>query len=93
MEKKDGMITYVTGFKLPNEKWKKMRDVREACIKAGIDIPEEVDNFFGWEEPNEKGVEVDIPHKEWKADMQGGIEIDVDKIPEDVKVIRFVNSW
>ena len=56
-----------------------------------------MDKFFDYATPDENGVEVDL-HKqgcasEYGRDGESGIEIDVTKLPADVKVIRFVNSW
>jgi len=38
-------------------------------------------------------VRVDIPAEGWRDENSEGIEIEVEKIPKDVKIIRFVNSW
>jgi hypothetical protein len=91
------MSTYVQGFKPPNEKWKKMKKAWDACADAGIGTPEEVDSFFGNEFPDEAGVKVEIEEHECCSEIEGnaqtGFEIDVTKLPKDVTVIRFVNSW
>ena len=91
-----GMSTHVIGFKPADEKWHKMKAVWDACEKAGIDTPEEVIDFFADEPPDENGVVVYIEEtdycKEWKDDMKEGFEIEVYKLPKDVKIIRFYNS-
>ena len=51
-----GMNTHISGFKPPDEKWKKMKAVMDACLRAGIPCPEEVRDFFGPEEPDKAGV-------------------------------------
>jgi len=87
------MSTHIIGFVPPDEKWKKMKAIWDACEVAGIEAPREVWKFFNDQEPDERGVEVSVPHKEWGEDMRQGIEINVDEIPKHVKTIRFYNSW
>lgn len=95
-----GMSTHVVGFKAPDEKWKKMKDVYEACVEAGIKIPREVDAFFEGESPDEAGVMVDIEKsgvvQEWNGESQDGYMVDLvllrTKYP-DLTHIRFYNSY
>ena len=87
------MSTYVVGFRPPDKKWKEMKEVYDACVKAKIGIPEDVNKFFGFNHPDPKGIEVEIPHKEYNCEMGGGVEIEVSKIPKDIAFIRFYNQW
>jgi len=91
------MSTWVEGFKPSNNKWKKMKAIYDGCEAAGVDCPEEVDKFFGGELPDKAGVRVDLEKseccKEYNAEMSNGYEIDVTKLPKDVTLIRFVNSY
>lgn len=86
------MSTGIFGLKPPDETWKKMKAIWDACKTAGIEPPDEVAEFFE-EEPDEKGQQAEIPHSEWSDDYRSGIEIEVAKIPKGVKIIRFYNSW
>lgn len=92
-----GMSTHVVGFKPPDDKFKKMKAAWDACRAAGIEPPEEVYDFFGGESPDANGVVVEIEKhaccSKWSEDMQDGYEIDVSKLPKDVKIVRFYNSW
>lgn len=90
-----GMSTYVVGFAPPDDKWKKMKKVYDACEKAGLEIPDEVDDFFNGEPPDDAGVEVDLREflREHLRDGQDGFEIDIADIPKQVKTIRFINSY
>jgi len=88
-----GMSTHVLGIRPPDEKWRKMKQVYESCIEMDVEIPPEVWKFFNDEEPDDKGVRVEIPHEDWGDESSEGLEIDVAKIPADVKIIRFYNSW
>ena len=91
------MSTHVIGFKPPNAKWKKMKKAWDACTEAGIDIPKEVEEFFDSTAPCDAGVEVDLEErvccKKYEADMQDGFEINVEKLPKDITVIRFYNEY
>ena len=89
------MSTGVVGFHPPDEKWLKMKAIWDSCAEAGINPPNEVQEFFDWGTPEEQGVEVNLDDcaEEYTSDMQSGFEIEVDKIPKNVKVIRFYNSW
>lgn len=87
------MSTHVIGFVPPDEEWKKMKAIWDACNKAKIDPPDEVQDFFDGEVPSEKGQEVEIPHREWGDENRQGIEVEINKLPKNVKLIRFYNSW
>jgi len=88
------MSTRVVGFVPPDDDWRKMRDVWQACKAAGIAVPTVVEMFFDDGEPDPQGQEVELPSQEWtNGDMCQGIEIDVAKIPSRVKTIRFYNCW
>lgn len=95
-----GMSTSVVGFRPPDEQWKKMKKAWDACQEAGIDPPREVDQFFGGEPPDDAGVEVSRTElekmgavKQYSDDSVSGYEIDVTKLPKDLKIIRVYNSW
>lgn len=91
------MSSHVVGFRPPDEKRKKMYEVWKTCSIAGIEPPDEVSEFFDYEDPDVLGVEVDLIKKalvtEWSNNGSRGFEIHVDDIPENITVIRFFNSW
>lgn len=89
------MNTYVIGIRPPDEKFRKMLDAYKACSDAGIEPPDEVLDFFEGETPDPKGVHLEITSAEskWAEDAAEGIEVDLSKLPKDVSIIRFVNSW
>lgn len=91
------MSTHIKGFRPPDNKWKRMKEVWETCKIAEIDPPAEVYAFFESVEPDENGVEVELEKtvccKEWSDEYRQGFEIFIEKLPEDVKIIRFYNSW
>lgn len=90
------MSTYVVGYRPADETWDKHLAVWEACDAAGVDIPQETLDFFDDESPLDKpGMEVSIKNacKEYQNEYQQGYEVDITKLPKDVKILRFVNSW
>lgn len=89
------MSTHIIGFKPPDEKWKQMKQVWESCEKANIEQPKEVLEYFNYKTPDESGVEVKIDNiaEEWSDESRSGYQVQLDKLPKDIKVIRFYNSW
>jgi hypothetical protein len=92
-----GMSTHVMGFIPPNDKFKRMLAAYRACEEAGVEIPDEVQNFFRHDPPDENGVKVPLDHdfavRVWKDDDRDGYEVDLDKLDPAIRVLRFYNSW
>jgi hypothetical protein len=91
-----GMSTHVIGFRPADEQWRKMKAVWDGCEAAGVEVPFEVDRFFQGEAPGDKpGMEVDIKIalQQWDdGNYRSGFELDVTKLPEGVRFIRFYNA-
>ena len=49
------MSTSVVGFVPPDEEWKKMKAVWDACANADVETPNDVDDFFSGKEPDKNG--------------------------------------
>lgn len=89
-----GMSTHVVGFRPPDEKWRQMKAVWDACVAASTDIPMDVLDFFGHEDPDERGVEISLNFTGWNDGRSSeGFEVQVADIPEGCATIRFYNSW
>jgi len=77
------------------DKVQKMRDVEHACIEAGIEVPEDVQNYLemdhevvGKLRPNiDKGVTLKS-----REDFEI-IEIDLSKIDKRIDTIRITKTW
>ena len=90
------MSTHVVGFRPPSdEMWKRMKKVYDSCKDAGIDPPEAVTEFFGDQDPDPAGVEVDIKQavSDWQDESREGFEVDLSKLPSNVTKLRFYNSY
>ena len=89
------MTTRVIGFQPPDNEWKTKKAAYDACEAASIPIPEELYTYFNHEPPNDHGREIDITQATtpWHDDMREGIEIEIAKLPPNIKIIRFINSW
>lgn len=87
----------LVGFGPPDDKWQKMADVWFACETAGVQPPPEVEEFFDDGAPERIGKDTDLTHlaTDWKV-PQGwpaiGLEIWVDKIPDNIRLLRFYYS-
>lgn len=95
-----GMSTHVVGIREPNEKWRQMKAVWDACEVAKIAPPPEVDEFFDSEPPDPAGVVLDLdygPHniaRKWTdGDHREGTEITLAELPPNITKIRFFNSY
>lgn len=97
-----GMSTHIIGIKPPDAKWRTMKEVYDACKGAGVGLPIEVQRFFekdieNYGAPDPKGVLTEIEEggavTVYGDDSQSGFEVDVTKLPPDVKIVRFYNSW
>ena len=93
-----GMSTHVQGFRPPDEKWKKMKAVWDACVAAELEIPADVEEFFNFGDgPDDAGVVIDVEElpacSEYQCDGGSGFEVDLTKLPKDITILRFYNSW
>jgi len=88
---------HIVGFMPVDAIWKKMKQAYDACEEAGVSVPEEVATFFGDGNPKDPGREVDLEKsgclKEYRDDSLDGFEVDLSKVPTNVKIIRFYNSY
>jgi hypothetical protein len=92
------MSTYVEAFRPPDEQFKKMLEIYNQCIELGVSIPKEVVAFFDGEPPSPTGVKVNLNRLKgvvspYRDESREGVEINLDKLPKDIKILRFVNSW
>lgn len=88
-----GMSTNVVGIIPADEMYDDMKKIWDLCEELKATIPQEVIDFFDGEKPDGKGVIVDIEKQDYSNEYSSGYEIDLSKIPEHVKIIRFTNSW
>lgn len=92
-----GISIHVEAVRPPDEKWKAMKKAYEACEAAGIEVPKEVQEFFGYEEPDTNGVVVPIENTmavgSFEDDGRQGFTVEIDKLPPDVKIVRFWLSY
>lgn len=93
----------VEAFKPPDGKWSRMKAVWDACQEADVPVPSDVEQYFNDADPDPAGVQVSQTElldagvvTDWKSDPSHGsegVEIHVDKIPTDVKIIRVFNTY
>lgn len=92
-----GMSTHVVAIRPADERWHQMKAVYDACAAADLDIPDEVVDYFGGEEPDPKGVVLDLYRsqavQDWSDKDSVGLEVTLTKLPPDVQILRFFNSW
>lgn len=80
----------------PDEKFIKYKQVYNACIAADIAVPENVADYFGHEDPNLlEGEDVDIDCAIIKGCkyIDSDFTVEIAKLPECVKFLRFRINW
>ena len=90
-----GMSTHVIAFRPPDAQWQKMKAIWDACVAGNVDLPEQVSEFFDGEAPDAQGVKIDIRAllDPWQDNGDEGYELELARLPADVSVLRFYNSW
>ncbi len=90
------MSTHAVGFKPADEKWNQMKAIWDMCERNLVTVPDEVSDFFDGESPGDKpGMEVPLGGaiREYSDANYDGYEIDISKLPADVRFLRVYNSW
>ena len=91
------MSTYVYGIAPADAKWRAMKDIWDSCTAAGVAIPDEVTEFFNFEPPEPAGVKIDLKEdhgvEKFEDDTIEGLLVDLDKLPKQVRLLKFCNSW
>lgn len=88
------MSTHIVGFRPPDDQWARMKGVYRSCQSAGVPIPKAVLDFFDGEDPKDlPGKEVPIKAEPWRDEGREGYQVDLTKLPKDVRYLRFYNSW
>ena len=87
-----GVSYHVEGIRPPDEKYKKMAAAWKACDAVGIEPPEDVLDFFDGEEPDGKGLKVDISVAVTECGPEGMdyYDVDLSKLPKNITIVRFV---
>jgi hypothetical protein len=95
------MSTHINGVRDLDGQFAAMMAVKLACEAAGIGFPDEVKDYFGAEvEESEEylrremeAVDIEDAVREYSRVGTNGWKIDLAKLPEGVKAIRFENSY
>ena len=92
-----GMSTHVEAIGKPDAKFKKMLAVYRSCRTADIEPPNEVQEYFKWDEPRDEGFQMNAEQTEYCSEIneesRSGFCIELAKIPEGITHIRFWNSY
>lgn len=85
------MSMHVHGYRSADVTWRGMKAIWDACVAANVAVPEAVETFFGGEPPGDKpgiDVNIDAAVRDWGDEARQGFEIDVQKLPLNVRFIR-----
>lgn len=64
------------------------REAYKACIRAGVDVPDELFELFN-DDADSSGREVELPFRLVKAEGRTQYVVDVESIPDNVKQVVF----
>ncbi len=84
-----GISLHVIGLRDENDpNHIKMVKAKEALDAAGITWPKEVYDYFDGSTDSDTPLEVNLEKQEWRNDYYSGYEIEIDKLPKNIKKIR-----
>lgn len=87
----------IKGIREPDEEYQQMKAVYEACTKAGVPVPDRVQDFFDWQPPNPNGILTDLDLSEavteYRDDYREGFDVEISKLPKNITHIRFYLSY
>lgn len=95
------MLISIAGVVPADDEYKKMLQVYNTCLDAGVDIPNQVREYLNLgeeEEPDEDGCIIDIDdaiEEEGDIDYEDGCTytIDIGKLPKNIKFIKIRTRW
>lgn len=89
------MSSHIMFLRDDDEEHRKMVAVNRACKAAKVPVPKEVAEYFP-EGTEDSALEIRANDEdyEWSSQDSGkGFEVDLAKLPNGVKRIRFFNCW
>lgn len=96
------MSTSVRGIRDLDGKFSQMIKIKELCDGAQIGYPEELAAYFGEHDAAEDSeylremmetIDIDDVAVRFSRDGSDHCEVELSKLPSEVKAIRFTNSW
>ena len=84
---------FVRGLIEPTEDYKKKYAAFKACEDAGIEIPQQLWEYFNDETPCGDGISTKIPYEKRTDDGNVTYEVDVSKLPPQVTKVQFIIGW
>ena len=86
----------VQGIVPPDEKYKKMEEIYNLCKVMRIEPPAEVQQFFRYQPPDPAGMALELGASvmtPFNAEMQEGFDVQLDKLPPEIKILRVYISY
>ena len=96
-----GVSTHIVGVRDLDGRFEDMLAIKRACDAAEVEYPAAVEDYFGEPECSEDGLrsimsEVDIEDAVTQVYLQDSTdtwEVDLSKLSDEIKAIRFNNSY
>lgn len=89
------MSATVSAILSEDETFKKMKAAYDACMEAGVPVPDDVYSFFGGHIPDDNGPEVNVHNTVKKVEGRGCLNyyVDLSELPENTKTFKFKMGW
>lgn len=84
---------FVRGIMDPTDDYKKKYAAFKACKEAGIEIPQQLWDYFNNDTPYEDGISMKIPFEKKEEVGCSTYEVDLKKIPPQVTKVQFLVCW
>ncbi|MEE9214814.1 MAG: hypothetical protein V3U54_08490 [Thermodesulfobacteriota bacterium] len=103
-----GASSNIKGIRDLRQDFDKKWDALQACKKAGVLFPKQIQEYFGLDGDEDRVLESKECYEDekltfnlegkpgvkvWNAEMEDGFEVDLTKLPKDVTKIRFYTSY
>ena len=91
----------VTAFRDMDGEFQRMLEAKRYCEAHGFSYPKEVQDYFGGDveeaEDDLRDSMLEVPLgdivQEYESEGSDGYEVDVTRLPKEVKTLRFSRSW
>ncbi len=81
---------YVSGITPPDDEYQKMKAIWDSCTAGGIEVPEQVSEYFDWKNPDPKGIARDVDEATTRVsdEYSYGYDIEISKLNPNIRFIR-----
>jgi hypothetical protein len=79
----------VFGIKPADKKWKDMKRIYDSYVEAGLEVPNNIWEYFDHKTPEDSGVRVEVAHEVEHEKYRTCYTVDLTTLSPDIKTIVF----